>query len=214
MKNLDINNLRENYNLDHIDFSNVRKNPIDLFIDWFNFEKSNNYKDVNACVLSTVNSDNIPSSRVVLLKYLKNDKFIFFTNYDSNKGKEISYNNNVCLNFFWVNSERQVRINGKATKISEDDSDDYFNARPIESQIGACVSSQSEIIDIDHDFTNDIEHFKLLHKNKKIKRPNHWGGYSIIPHKIEFWQGRPSRLHDRLLYEKCKEDWIFKRLSA
>ena len=214
MKNLDLNNLRENYHLDHIDFSNVRKNPIDLFIDWFNFEKSNNYKDANACVLSTVNSDNIPSSRVVLLKYLKNDEFIFFTNYNSNKGKEISCNNNVCLNFFWVNSERQVRINGKATKISDDDSNDYFNSRPIESQIGSCVSSQSEIIDIDHDFTNDIERFKLLHENKKIKRPNHWGGYSINPHKIEFWQGRPSRLHDRLLYEKCKNDWVFKRLSA
>ena len=156
MKNLDINNLRENYNLDHIDFSNVRKNPIDLFIDWFNFEKSNNYKDVNACVLSTVNSDNIPSSRVVLLKYLKNDEFIFFTNYNSNKGKEISCNNNVCLNFFWVNSERQVRINGRATKISEDDSDDYFKARPIESQIGACLSAQSETIDLDHDFTDDL----------------------------------------------------------
>ena len=214
MKNLDINNLRENYNLDNIDFSNVKKNPIDLFIDWFNFEKSNNSKDVNACVLSTVNTDNIPSSRVVLLKYLKDNEFIFFTNYNSNKGKEISCNNNVCLNFFWVSSERQVRINGTASKISEGDSDDYFNARPIESQIGACISSQSEIIDLAHDFTIDIERFKLLHKNKKIKRPDHWGGYSINPHKIEFWQGRPSRLHDRLLYEKCQNNWVFRRLSA
>ena len=119
MKNLDINNLRENYNLDHIDFSNVRKNPIDLFIDWFNYEKSNNYKDVNACVLSTVSSDNIPSSRVVLLKYLKNDEFIFFTNYNSNKGKEISCNNNVCLNFFGLIQKDRLESMVKQLKLAK-----------------------------------------------------------------------------------------------
>ena len=214
MKNLDINHLRENYKVNSIDFNNICQDPIVMFLDWFNNELSRGYKEVNACVLSTVGLDQMPASRVVLLKYIKAVSFVFFTNYKSEKAKDIHNNNKVALNFFWFKSERQVRISGLAKKISATDSDKYFKKRPRESQIGASISQQSNIIDFDYDFSNEIEKINTEFLDKEIIRPKHWGGYGIIPSKIEFWQGRPSRLHDRLVYTNLNNEWQINRLSS
>tara|TARA_B100000902_G_scaffold63639_1_gene70376 strand:+ start:7559 stop:8194 length:636 start_codon:yes stop_codon:yes gene_type:complete len=210
---MDINNQRIEYSKDNIDFSDPPSHPLDLFKDWFSFELKHNLNEANACVLSTVNNDNIPSSRVILLKQIVDSGFIFFTNYQSSKAIHISNNSNVALNFYWHNSERQVRVSGKAKKISASDSDIYFKQRPIDSKIGAWVSSQSKIINMDHQFTEEVDKIKREFLYKEIERPKFWGGYCIEPIKIEFWQGRPSRLHDRLLYSFINNNWLIQRLS-
>ena len=210
---MDLNNLRLNYKKSSIDFKNLEDNPISFFLKWFDDALKVNKDEANACVLSTVSVENKPSSRVVLLKSVNEKGFTFFTNYKSNKSLDIQKNPNVSLNFYWPELERQVRITGVAEQISPKDSDEYFKNRPRESQMGAWLSHQSTSIGLYYDFMDNLNKLESTFKGKNIDRPLHWGGYCVIPTKIEFWQGRPSRLHDRLLYEFDKNIWNKERLA-
>jgi len=210
---MDLKNLRLNYKKSSIDFKNLEDNPISFFLKWFDDALKVNKDEANACVLSTVSVENKPSSRVVLLKSVNEKGFTFFTNYKSNKSLDIQNNPNVSLNFYWPELERQVRITGIAEQISPKDSDEYFKNRPRESQMGAWLSHQSTSIGLYYDFMDTLNKLESTFKGKDIERPLHWGGYCVIPSKIEFWQGRPSRLHDRLLYEFDENIWNKKRLA-
>jgi len=210
---MDIKNLRLNYKKSTIDFKNLAENPIHYFINWFEDALKVNKQEANACVLSSVSSDNYPSSRVVLLKGINENGFTFFTNYKSSKAKDIDANPNVALNFYWPELERQVRILGIAKKIMINDSDIYFKSRPRESQMGAWLSDQSKVIGLDYNFMETLTSLESKFKDKEVERPLHWGGYCIEPIKVEFWQGRPSRLHDRLEYKIEDGKWIYKRLA-
>ena len=210
---MDLKNLRLNYKKSSIDFKNLEDNPIFFFLKWFDDALKVNKDEANACVLSTVSVENKPSSRVVLLKSVNEKGFTFFTNYKSDKSLDIQNNPNVSLNFYWPELERQVRITGVAEQISPKDSDEYFKNRPRESQMGAWLSHQSTSIGLYYDFMDTLNKLESTFKGKDIERPLHWGGYCIIPSKIEFWQGRPSRLHDRLLYELDENVWNKKRLA-
>ena len=210
---MDLKNLRLNYKKSAIDFKNLEDNPISFFLKWFDDALKVNKDEANACVLSTVSVENKPSSRVVLLKSVNEKGFTFFTNYKSNKSLDIQNNPNVSLNFYWPELERQVRITGIAEQISPKDSDEYFKNRPRESQMGAWLSHQSTSIGLYYNFIDTLNKLESTFKGKDVERPLHWGGYCIIPSKIEFWQGRPSRLHDRLLYEFDENVWNKKRLA-
>ena len=210
---MDLKNLRLNYKKSAIDFKNLEDNPIFFFLKWFDDALKVNKDEANACVLSTVSVENKPSSRVVLLKSVNEKGFTFFTNYKSDKSLDIQNNPNVSLNFYWPELERQVRITGVAEQISPKDSDEYFKNRPRESQMGAWLSHQSTSIGLYYNFMDTLNKLESTFKGKDVERPLHWGGYCIIPSKIEFWQGRPSRLHDRLLYEFDENVWNKKRLA-
>ncbi|MDC0249443.1 pyridoxamine 5'-phosphate oxidase [Flavobacteriales bacterium] len=210
---MDIRRMRLNYNQSIIDFNNLEECPIEYFLDWFSDALVINENEANACVLSTISKNNLPASRVVLLKEVNKDGFTFFTNYKSNKSKDIEVNPNVALNFYWPELERQVRLVGVAKRITTKESDNYFKSRPRESQLGACVSEQSKVIDLDYSFVDSLNKLKLASKGKEVKRPLEWGGYCIVPSIVEFWQGRPSRLHDRLLYKLEGDKWSKERLA-
>ena len=209
---MDLKNMRLNYEKSSIDFNNLFDNPFSFFSLWMN-DAINVVKEANAFVLSTVSRNNLPSSRVVLLKHFDQNGFIFYTNYESDKSIDISNNKFVSLNFYWPNLERQVRISGKASRISAEKSDTYFKSRPKESKIGALLSHQSEEIDLNYDFSERFQKIKDSLKNSEIKRPDNWGGIIIKPNFFEFWQGKPSRLHDRICYKIKENKWILYRLS-
>ena len=210
---MDIRNVRLDYKKSVIDFSDLEDNPIQYFLNWFSDALAVNKDEANACVLSTVSENNLPSSRVVLLKAVNEDGFTFFTNYQSNKSKDIGENPNVALNFYWPELERQVRISGVVRKISSKDSDKYFKTRPRENQMGAWISSQSKEIGLHDNLMDTINILESKFKGKEIERPLYWGGYCIVPSRVEFWQGRPSRLHDRLLYKLEGDEWSKERLA-
>lgn len=208
-----ISEIREDFKKSKIDFSNISDDPIKMFSDWFEMALESDKDNAISFVLSTVSSDNIPSSRVVLLRGVDENGFTFFTNYESAKSKDIQVNNMVSANFFWEKLEKQVRITGKAIKISASESDKYFSSRPRDSQLGSWSSNQSSIINIYYKLMNKMDEFKEIFKGKKVERPLYWGGYCINPEKVEFWQGRPFRLHDRLLFKKEKNRWKKERLA-
>lgn len=210
---MDLKNLRLNYGKNKIDFNNLEKNPIKFFKSWFEVASKNTNSEANAFVLTTITKLNTPDARVVLLKDITNNGFVFFTNFNSSKSVDILNNNNVSLNFYWPEIERQVRINGTVTKINRKESVEYFQSRPRESQLGAWLSEQSSSINFDHSFESELNKIVDKFKNKEIECPLHWGGYCVKPSKFEFWQGRPSRLHDRLLYEYESNCWTLKRLA-
>jgi len=183
-----------------------------LFSKWFEeIEKFGTEIESNAMSLSTVSSDFSPITRIVLLKKFSESGFVFFTNYNSRKGKNISVNSNVCLSFYWPSMERQVIIQGIARKISENDSIDYFNSRPESSRVGAIVSNQSEVIPSRNYIDEKLNNFLL--NNKKLIKPKNWGGFNVVPSSIEFWQGRDNRLHDRIIFFNENNNWVNKRLS-
>lgn len=205
--------MRLNYQKSKIDFKNLDKDPIIYFLKWFNEALKVNKHEANACVLSTISSDSKPSSRVVLLKDISKKGFTFFTNYKSDKSVDIEHNNYVTLNFYWPELERQVRVSGEAKKTDPKDSEDYFKSRPRESQLAAWLSNQSGSIELHYNPTTSLNLLATKFKGKEVNRPLHWGGYCINPNKIEFWQGRPSRFHDRLLYKFDGKNWNKKRLA-
>ena len=206
-----IKDLRTDYQKSELNVNDLTEEPITLFQQWLS-QAITYSNDANAFVLSTVNSNGVPSSRVLLLRDATEKGFSFFTNYSSRKSQEIEVNPNVCMNFFWPEMERQVRINGSISRLSEQESDDYFNSRPYESRIGAWCSPQSQVIESREVLLNKIQELKKKYPNE-VPRPENWGGYTIVPNEIEFWQGRASRLHDRFLYNKEGENWTINRLA-
>ena len=208
---VDIRNIRKDYTKNILDESSLLENPLDLFIIWLNEAITYELKEPNAMALSTV-FNNKPKTRIVLLKQILKEKFIFFTNYNSNKSKEIEKNPYISLTFFWEEMQRQVRIEGIATKTSEIISDEYFSMRNRESQIAAWVSNQSEEV-TKEELENRLIIFNEKFKDISIPRPNHWGAYEVNPTLIEFWQGGPNRLHNRFVYEKNSSIWSKKRIA-
>ena len=208
-------NHRRSYKFDYLNIDSIGDNPIDLFAKWFKeAESCDKIIEPNAMTISTVNELNKPSSRIVLLKEFSDEGFIFFTNYQSKKAKSIKINKMVSLSFFWQFLERQVIVNGIAEKVSDEKSDEYFNSRPRSSQISAIISDQSSEIPNLKYLEQKFEKKQKELEGKKIIRPNYWGGIIIKPLEIEFWQGRPNRLHNRVLF-KINENskWDAKLLS-
>ena len=207
--------LRENYGKASLDRSDLVSNPIDQFRVWFNEAMDYGIKEPNAMTLSTVNEKGEPSGRIVLMKDLTSEGVIFYTNLKSNKAKEISYCNKVSLTFLWLEMERQIRINGKATQVPEDVATSYFQSRPKASQIGAWASAQSEVIQGRDGLEARVKDLEDQYKNEEcLPKPPFWSGYLVTPKQIEFWQGRKNRLHDRMRYElKGDKDWQIVRLS-
>ncbi|WP_412984804.1 pyridoxamine 5'-phosphate oxidase [Pontimicrobium sp. IMCC45349] len=206
----DLSNYRMSYEKGALLKSNVPENPLELFQKWFHeVDNSDSIDEANAMTISTIGLDGYPKSRVVLLKKFTYEGFIFFTNYDSEKGKAIANNENVCLSFFWHSAERQIIIKGKAEKILENLSDGYFESRPIGSQLGAIASNQSQVIESREALDNKLFQLEKKYSGKTIERPKHWGGYIVKPVEIEFWQGRANRMHDRIRYQ-LQEDYNWK----
>lgn len=213
MDNKQIRKLREDYSLSTLDVSDVHADPIEQFKIWLDESLKAMLPEPNAMTLSTVDSDQKPHSRIVLLKGIEKNGFIFYTNYKSDKGRDIESNPNVSLCFLWKELERQVRIEGVAKKISSEASEEYFVSRPVKSQIGAVASEQSSVIENRAILEEKFEALTKLYSTGHVPMPDHWGGYVVEPTSIEFWQGRRSRLHDRIKYEKEKKNWIIKRLA-
>ena len=205
---------RKSYEKGELLEGSLPNSPFELFEKWFSeVENAGGVEETNAMTISTIGKDGFPKSRVVLLKKFNEKGFVFYTNYDSNKGKAIANNPKVCLSFFWPNLERQVIIKGAANKLSVEDSESYFNKRPKGSQIGAWASPQSDIIDSREILEQNVDKYQEKFKNITVPKPPHWGGYIVEPISFEFWQGRKSRLHDRVLYEKEISIWSQKRLA-
>lgn len=207
---LSIKNLRANYSKGQLLEKDIPPHPIDLFDAWFQLALSSETKEPNAMVLGTVDSKNKPRSRVVLLKDYSKKGFVFYTNYQSDKGIEIEHNPNICLNFLWLEIEKQVRIEGIAIKVSEQESEEYFNSRPDGSKIGAIISNQSKPIGSREELNKRLSEFDITNP---ILKPEHWGGYIVVPALIEFWQGRANRLHDRIEYKLVNDTWEYQRLQ-
>ena len=192
---------------------NINKNPFKQFEIWFEEAKKIGLKDPNAMNVASATKSGIPSSRMVLLKAYSEEGFIFYTNYTSRKSGEILDNPIVALNFFWDALERQIRIEGEIKKVEKEVSDAYFNSRSRLSQLGAHASNQSQVIENYEELTNKLNSFDEQYKDADIPRPDHWGGFIVIPSSIEFWQGHDGRLHDRLKFENENNNWVMRRLS-
>jgi pyridoxamine 5'-phosphate oxidase len=210
--NNDLKHMRQNYLRNQLLESNIDKNPFVQFKLWFEEVAESDIIEPNAMTIATATKDGIPSVRVVLLKEFDETGFTFFTNYKSRKGKELEENPNAALLFWWGLFERQIRIEGKIEKISRENSDAYFNVRPLKSRLGALTSNQSVIIENRQVLENKFSELEKKYGDNP-PMPENWGGYKLIPSKFEFWQGRRDRLHDRIVYERIDNDWKIYRLS-
>jgi pyridoxamine 5'-phosphate oxidase len=205
-----LNELRKDYTKHRLNEVEVNDDPFQQFAAWLKDAQNSHIPEPNAMTLATCTTNGKPSARIVLLKEINTEGFIFYTNYESRKGKEIEENPQAALLFFWDVLERQVRIEGIIKKTDEATSDAYFDSRPLESRIGAIISAQSRIVESRKVLE---ELFEQKRKEGNFKRPNHWGGYILIPDYFEFWQGRPNRIHDRIAYTKCEPTWLIQRLA-
>ncbi len=211
---MDLKEIRMEYTLHTLDTEDVAKHPFDQFKHWMRQAQESEIPEPTAMHLATASTDGRPSTRVVLLKELDEKGFIFFGNYDSRKGKHLLQNPFACLNFFWQPLQRQVRIEGKAEKITPQESTDYYQSRPKGSQIGAIASPQSSEIESRQVLEIAVQNLTKIYENISPERPQNWGGFRIIPTYFEFWQGRASRLHDRIIYEKIEANtWKIRRLA-
>lgn len=209
----DIASIRKDYSLQSLDEKDAAENPMLQFNKWWNAAIESDIDEVNAMTLVTVGNNLKPSARIVLLKDVEPNGFVFFTNYQSNKANQMGENNQVALLFFWKELERQIRIEGVVEKISEEKSQDYFASRPLGSQIGAWASPQSRVIASRKLLDENVEKLTNDFKGKEIPKPPHWGGYIVKPGRVEFWQGRSNRLHDRLCYTISNNQWAIERLA-
>jgi pyridoxamine 5'-phosphate oxidase len=209
-----IADIRKDYMLKSFTEADAAGNAIDQFTHWWNDALASKIEEVNAFTLATATKEGMPSARIVLLKGYDENGFVFFTNYESHKGKTLAENPNACMVFFWKELERQIRIEGRAEKVSTAASDEYFFSRPAASQTGAWASPQSRVIESRKVIEDNVALYESTFKTTPITRPPHWGGYRLQPTLIEFWQGRPSRLHDRLQYTlQVNGEWKIERLA-
>jgi pyridoxamine 5'-phosphate oxidase len=211
---LDLQDMRRDYKRAELDEASVNASPFVQFEQWFGDAQNAELPEPNAMIVATVNTEGLPNIRAVLLKIFDERGFVFFTNYNSDKAREIEQNPNIAAEFLWLDLERQVRILGRCEKISKSESLGYFLKRSRGSQIGAWVSDQSSVISSRKFLAMQIEKIKEKFKNGEVPLPDFWGGYRIVPQKIEFWQGRESRLHDRILYaQEQNGEWSISRLA-
>jgi pyridoxamine 5'-phosphate oxidase len=208
-----IADLRKDYKLKSLLEEDVLQDPIEQFTNWWSEAVNSKIDEVNAMTLATASPNGVPLARIVLLKGLTKEGFIFYTNYKSNKGKELGENPRAALVFFWKELERQVRVEGMVEKVSEADSEAYFASRPVASKIGAWASEQSKPLPGRAILEEAVLKYKQQFEEDNIPKPPHWGGYIVKPVKLEFWQGRRSRLHDRILYARTSGEWKIERLS-
>lgn len=210
---MDIHKIRTDYKRDELKDEGLEQNPMILFSHWFETAVNAKIPEVNAMTLATATIGGLPSARTVLLKGFDEKGFVFYTNYLGRKALEMEANPNVALLFFWREFERQVRIEGTVEKVTAAESDEYFHSRPLESRLSAIVSKQSMPIESRQHLEKLWVDYLKESENKPINRPEYWGGYRVLPLKIEFWQGRPNRLHDRIHYSKEGNIWKIERLQ-
>lgn len=208
-----IADLRKEYTLNGLDVTDVDPNPITQFRQWFDAALQADIPEPNAMHLATVSAEGRPSGRIVLVKGVDERGFAFYTNYESQKGRELINHPMASLTFFYPELERQIRIEGRVEKVSPEESDQYFNSRPRGSQLGAWVSPQSEIIANRAELENRQQELEKQFAEQSVPRPPHWGGFRVVPDRMEFWQGRPSRLHDRIRYRLLAGGWIIERVA-
>ena len=214
MKPEELSQLRKDYTLHSLNEDDVNNSPVIQFEKWWKDATDTAILEMNAMTVATTGNDGMPDARIVLLKGVDEKGFVFFTNYNSTKSKQLEQNGNCCLLFFWKELERQVRITGVAEKISATESITYFNSRPEGSKLGAWASPQSTVVAGKAMLIETYEYYAERFKHGEIPKPPHWGGYRVKPVRIEFWQGRPSRMHDRILYTKAPEgNWKIERLA-
>jgi len=208
-----IADIRTDYRMKSFLEADAARDPYTQFGHWWLEAVESKIEEVNAMTLATASADGFPSARIVLLKGYDKNGFVFFTNYNSQKGQEIAANPKACLLFFWKELERQIRIDGSIEKVSAEDSEIYFKSRPVGSRIGAWCSPQSSVIADRSILDKNVAHYTNKFNAQEVPRPDHWGGYIVKPTSIEFWQGRSSRLHDRLRYTAKPEGWKLERLA-
>lgn len=208
-----INNIRREFSSQQLDVSSVGDNPYHLFEKWFEEAVGSQILDPYAMIISTVSKENKPSNRVVYMRDISEKGIVFYTNYESHKGNDLDFNKNISSLFFWVELERQIRIEGEVEILDEKKSDEYFKNRPRESKIGAWASDQSRIIPNREFLENRVGEFEKKFEDKEVERPKHWGGFLIKPVSFEYWQGRPSRLHDRVKFIFENNSWKIVRLA-
>jgi len=208
-----IADLRVNYSRQQLLETDVASDPIHQFQRWFDQAVESEVPEPNAMTLATATKTGIPSARIVLLKGLDERGFVFYTNYESRKAQDLAENPQAALVFLWHELERQVRVEGAIEKVSDAETEAYFHSRPLSSQIGAWASDQSRVIPDREVLEQSYLSLEAKYKDQEIPRPSHWGGYRVKPYQVEFWQGRPSRLHDRLRYRLVAHEWVIERLA-